>query len=128
MEVPKALLRAATILVVFSFGLAVSAADYPAPKEGDWIARDFRFHTGEIIPELRLHYTTIGSPSGEPVLILHGTTMSGTAMLSPDFAGELFGTGQALDASKYYIILPDSLGHGKSAKPSDGLRHQVSRL
>ena len=118
----RILLQAATILVVCSFCAAVRAADYPAPKEGDWIARDFHFHTGETIPELRLHYTTIGNPSGQPVLILHGTTMSGTAMLSPIFAGELFGPNQALDASKYYIMLPDSLGHGKSAKPSDGLR------
>ncbi len=98
------------------------AADYPAPKEGDWVARDFRFHTGEIIPELRLHYTTVGEPSGQPVLVLHGTTGSGTGMLSPAFAGELFGPGQPLDASKYYVILPDAIGHGKSAKPSDGLR------
>jgi homoserine O-acetyltransferase len=98
------------------------AADYPAQKEGDFIARDFRFHTGEVMPELRLHYTTIGAPSGEPVLVLHGTTGSGTALLSPTFAGELFGPGQALDAGKYYLILPDALGHGKSAKPSDGLR------
>ena len=98
------------------------AQGYPASKEGDWIAKDFRFHSGEVMPELRVHYTTIGSPTGEPVLVLHGTTMSGTAMLAPIFAGELFGPGQALDASKYYIILPDSIGHGKSAKPSDGLR------
>jgi homoserine O-acetyltransferase len=95
---------------------------YPAPKEGDWIAKDFRFHTGETMPELRLHYTTVGAPSGEPVVLLHGTTGSGTGMLSPIFAGELFGPGQALDATKYYIILPDAIGHGKSAKPSDGLR------
>jgi homoserine O-acetyltransferase len=106
-----------------AFGaFAAAAADYPAPKQGDFIARDFRFHSGEVMPELRLHYTTIGAPSGEPVLVLHGTTGSGTALLSPTFAGELFGPGQALDASKYYVILPDALGHGKSAKPSDGLR------
>ncbi len=98
------------------------AADYPPPKEGDWIAHDFRFHSGEVMPKLHLHYTTVGEPSGQPVLILHGTTGSGTGLLTPTFAGELFGPGQPLDASKYYIILPDSLGHGKSAKPSDGLR------
>src|SRR5690242_11491877 len=68
---------------------------YPAPKAGDWIAKDFRFHTGEIMPELRLHYMTVGEPSGEPLIILHGTTGSGTGMLSPTFAGELFGPGQA---------------------------------
>jgi homoserine O-acetyltransferase len=95
------------------------AADYPAPKQGDWIARDFKFHTGEVMPELRLHYTTIGDPSGQPVLVLHGTTGSGAGMLTPAFAGELFGPGQPLDAARYYIILPDGIGHGKSSKPSD---------
>jgi homoserine O-acetyltransferase len=98
------------------------AAEFPAPKEGQWMARDFRFHTGEVMPELRLHYRTVGDPSGEPVLILHGTAGSGAGMLTPAFAGELFGAGQALDASKYFIILPDAIGAGKSTKPSDGLR------
>src|SRR5512132_3063001 len=98
------------------------AADYPASKEGTWVVRDFRFHTGEVLPELRLHYTTVGAPTGEPVLILHGTTQSGASMLSPVFAGEVFGPGQPLDASRYYVILPDAIGHGKSSKPSDGLR------
>ena len=90
------------------------ALNYPAPKEGDWIAKDFRFHTGEVIPELRVHYTTVGAPTGEPVVIRHGTTGSGAGMLTPIFAGELFGPGQPLDATKYYVILPDSIGHGKS--------------
>src|SRR5262245_22915848 len=99
--------------------LCAEAQVYPTPKEGVWIARDFRFHTGEVMPELRIHYTTVGEPSGEPVVILHGTSGSGTGMLTPAFAGELFGPGQALDARKYFIILPDSMGHGKSAKPSD---------
>ena len=84
--------------------------------------RDFRFHTGEVLPELRLHYVTVGAPSGEPVLILHGTGGAGTNMLTGDFAGELFGPGQPLDASRYFIILPDAIGAGKSSKPSDGLR------
>jgi len=113
--------------VACSLGLMLAvppalAADHPAPKEGDWIVRDFRFHTGEVLPELRIHYTTVGAPTGEPVLILHGTTQSGTSMLAPAFAGELFGPGQPLDASRYYVILPDAIGHGKSSKPSDGLR------
>ena len=69
----------------------VFAQGYPTPKEGDWIAKDFRFHTGEVMPELRVHYATVGAPSGEPVVILHGTTGSGAAMLTPIFAGELFG-------------------------------------
>src|SRR5712691_9223837 len=94
--------------------LAAFGADYPAPREASWVVRDFKFQSGEMLPELRLHYTTVGAPSGEPVVVLHGTTQSGTAMLSPTFAGELFGPGQPLDASRYYIILPDSIGHGKS--------------
>jgi homoserine O-acetyltransferase/O-succinyltransferase len=121
------LLRAAAAAAVAMFAFAAHAADYPAPKEGDWIARDFRFHTGEVMPELRLHYTTVGDPSGEPVLILHGTTGSGTGMLTANFAGELFGPGQPLDASKYYLILPDAIGAGKSSKPSDGMRAKFPR-
>jgi homoserine O-acetyltransferase/O-succinyltransferase len=101
---------------------AARAADYPAPKDGSWVVRDFRFHTGETLPELRLGYTTVGAPTGEPVLVLHGTTGSGAGMLTPAFAGELFGPGQPLDASRYYVILPDGIGTGKSSKPSDGMR------
>ena len=123
----QSLLYAVTTTVLSLIAFAAMAADYPAPKEGDWIARDFRFHTGEVMPELRLHYTTVGEPSGEPVLILHGTTGSGASMLTPAFAGELFGPGQPLDASKYFIILPDALGAGKSSKPSDGLRAKFPR-
>ena len=103
------------------------AANYPAPVEGDWVVKDFKFHTGETLPELRLHYTTVGQPTGEPVLVLHGTTGSGSGMVNADFAGELFGPGQALDASRYFIILPDAIGTGKSSKPSDGLRMQFPR-
>jgi hypothetical protein len=91
-------LRTAMGLALSLTALCASAADYPAAQEGDWVARDFRFHTGEVLPELRLHYTTVGEPSGQPVLILHGTTGSGAAMLSPAFAGELFGLGQPLAA------------------------------
>ena len=111
------------IALAFACALSTAAwsADYPAPREADYVVRDFRFHTGEVLPEVKLHYTTIGAPNGEPVVVLHGTTQSGSAMLSPAFAGELFGPGQPLDATKYYIILPDSIGHGKSSKPSDGL-------
>ncbi len=98
------------------------AADYPAPKQGDWIAKDFKFHTGESMPELRLHYTTIGEPTGQPVLVLHGSGGSAANMLTAAFGGELFGPGQPLDAAKYYIIIPDGLGHGKSSKPSDGMK------
>ena len=104
-----------------------SAADYPAPKHATWVARDFKFHTGEVVPELRLHYTTVGEPTGEPVVVLHGTTGSAASMLTPAYAGALFGPGQPLDASKYYIILPDAIGHGRSAKPSDGQRAKFPR-
>ena len=107
--------------------LTASAADYPAPKQGDWIAKDFKFHTGETMPELRLHYTTIGEPTGQPVLVLHGTGGSAASLLTPAFAGELFGPGQPLDASKYYIIIPDSLGHGQSSKPSDVMKTAFPR-
>ncbi len=98
------------------------AADYPTPKQADWTASQFRFHAGETARSLRLHYTTIGDPANEPVLILHGTGQSGSAMLTAGFAGELFGPGQPLDATRYYLILPDALGAGQSAKPSDGMR------
>jgi homoserine O-acetyltransferase/O-succinyltransferase len=101
---------------------AASAADYPAPKEGDWVAHDFRFHTGEVMATLTLHYRTVGDPKGEPVLVLHGTGGSGANFLNPAYAGELFGPGQPLDAAKYFIILPDAIGAGGSTKPSDGLR------
>jgi homoserine O-acetyltransferase len=110
----------AVILALTSF--AALAADYPAPKQGDFTARDFKFHTGQTMPELKLHYTTVGEPTGQPVLVLHGSGGSAATMLTPTFAGELFGPGQPLDASKYYIIIPDSIGHGKSSKPSDGMK------
>lgn len=114
--------RASALLVSALVVLAASAADYPPPKEGSWIVRDFRFHTGEVLPELKLHYTTVGAPGGEPVLVLHGTTGSAASMLTGGFAGELFGPGQPLDARRYYVILPDAIGTGRSSKPSDGLR------
>jgi homoserine O-acetyltransferase len=103
-------------------GAAPAAAQYPEPREATWVARDFRFHTGVVMPELRLGYLTIGEPSGTPVLVLHGTAGSSRSMVSPAFAGQLFGPGQALDAAKHYIIIPDALGAGKSSKPSDELR------
>jgi homoserine O-acetyltransferase len=122
MKLIDLLIRATLSLAFALTAVAVSGADYPAPKEDDWVVRDFRFHTGDVLPELRLHYTTVGAPTGEPVLILHGTTGSGASMLTPAFAGELFGPGQPLDATRYYIILTDAVGTGKSSKPSDGLR------
>ncbi len=122
MKVTAVLARLMCAVALVLPGVPGFAADYPAPKEGSAVIRDFRFHTGEVLPEMRLHYTTLGAASGEPVLILHGTTGSGASMLTAAFAGELFGAGQPLDANRYYIILPDAVGHGKSSKPSDGLR------
>ncbi|KJC38180.1 hypothetical protein UB31_31025 [Bradyrhizobium sp. LTSP849] len=113
---------AALTAILLSIAIPAMAADYPAPRQGDWIAKDFKFHTGETMPELRMHYTTVGEPSGQPVLVLHGSGGSAASMLNASFAGELFGAGQPLDASKYYIIIPDSIGHGKSSKPSDGMK------
>src|SRR6202171_3403616 len=93
-----------------------------AVTEGDLAVRDFRFSSGETLPELRLHYRTLGTPGHPAVLVLHGTTGSGGQFLGDSFAGALFGPGQLLDASKYFIVLPDGIGHGGSSKPSDGLR------
>jgi homoserine O-acetyltransferase len=118
MQALGAALSAAFALV----SVTAMAADYPAPQGGDWVAKNFKFHTGETMPELKLHYTTVGAPTGQPVLVLHGSGGSAATMLTPGFAGEMFGPGQPLDASKYYIIIPDGIGHGKSLKPSDGLK------
>ncbi|MDP9122068.1 MAG: alpha/beta fold hydrolase, partial [Acidobacteriota bacterium] len=100
----------------------------PAPVEGSCVLHDFRFASGEALPELRLHYTTLGSPARNQagvvenaVLILHGTSGSGQAFLAEPFAGQLFRPGQLLDAAHHYLILPDGIGHGKSSRPSDGL-------
>jgi len=121
------LARCAGLLVPCLLALGANAADFPKPREGHWVARDFRFESGETLPELRLAYTTVGDPGGEPVLILHGTTGSAASLLTPEFAGELFGAGQPLDAAKHFIILPDAIGTGASSKPSDGLRTAFPR-
>ena len=118
MKISCAALSAALVLT----SVTAMAADYPAPRQGDWVAKDFKFHTGDTMPELRLHYTTVGEPTGQPVLVLHGSGGSAASMLTPTFAGELFGPGQPLDAAKYYIIIPDGIGHGASSKPSDGMK------
>ncbi len=115
------------LVLVFAAGFAL-AADYPAPLPGDFVVRNFQFKSGERLPEIKLHYYTLGTPQKDArgrvrnaVLILHGTGGSGRQFLTPTFAGVLFGTSQLLDATKYFIILPDNVGHGESSKPSDGL-------
>jgi homoserine O-acetyltransferase/O-succinyltransferase len=104
-----------------------TGASYPPPAEGEFLIRDFRFASGESLPELRVHYRTLGTPRADArgvvrnaVLILHGTGGSGASLVRAEFAGELFGAGQPLDAARFFIVLPDGIGHGKSSKPSDG--------
>jgi homoserine O-acetyltransferase/O-succinyltransferase len=111
-----------------------SATDYPVPTEGDYTIRDFKFASGETLPELRLHYRTLGKPEKDAngqtrnaVLIMHGTNGSGAQFIRPEFAGELFGKDQPLDATKFFIVLPDEVGHGKSSKPSDGMHAKFPR-
>jgi len=103
------------------------AIDYPNQKEGVWIAKDFKFHTGETFKDVKIGYVTLGDPKNPAVLILHGTAGSAKGMLGKDFGGELFQAGQPLDASKYFIIIPDAIGVGKSSKPSDGMKAQFPR-
>jgi len=97
------------------------------PALHTWTADEFRFRSGERLTNLRLAYATLGNPTGVPVLCLHGTGGSGTGLLNAQFGEQLFGSGAPLDASRYFVILPDALGHGRSAKPSDGLRTNFPR-
>jgi homoserine O-acetyltransferase len=113
-------------LVVLSF-LAVPAAAQSFPGT-DYVIRDFKFESGETLPELRMHYIALGQPRRDAagtvrnaVIVLHGTTGSGSGFTSRTFGGELFGPGQLLDTAKFFVVLPDGIGHGKSSKPSDGL-------
>jgi homoserine O-acetyltransferase/O-succinyltransferase len=114
--------------LLFVSAVALTAEEPPKPAEGDYVIHNFHFRSGETLPELRLHYATYGRPvtgaSGHvsnAVMILHGTTGSGQNFVTPQFAGVLFGPGQLLDASRYFIVLPDAIGMGHSSKPSDGL-------
>ena len=122
------IIRIFAILVPVMGASIACGADYPAPTEGDFTIRGFKFASGETLPELRLHYRILGTAGKDAngkttnaVLIMHGTTGSGAQFVRPDFAGELFGQDQPLDATKFFIVLPDGIGHGKSSKPSDGM-------
>jgi homoserine O-acetyltransferase len=121
--------RAFLILLMSLMLFSAHAADYPTPMQGDFVLRDFHFSSGETLPELRIHYRTLGKPERDgkgmvtnAVLITHGTGGASTQFLRPEFGGELFAAGGLLDAARYYIILTDGIGHGQSSKPSDGLR------
>jgi homoserine O-acetyltransferase len=110
------------------------AAEFPAAVEGDLVLKDFKFSSGETMPALRIHYRTVGKPLRDAggkisnaVLLIHNTSGSGATFLNSQFAGELFGSGAVLDASRYFIILPDAIGHGRSSKPSDGLHARFPR-
>ena len=116
------------LLALSSALLRAQSTDFHNPDQGTFVIKDFQFKSGEKLPEVKIHYYTLGAPrkdsSGKvrnAVIILHGTGGSGRQFLTPNFAGVLFGAGQLLDASKYFIILPDNVGHGQSSKPSDGL-------
>ena len=113
--------------------MAHAASSYPAPAEGDFVIRNFKFTGGGMLPELHMHYRTLGTIHknhghvDNAILIMHGTGGDGTQFLRDIFAGELFGASQPLDATKYFIILIDDIGHGKSSKPSDGLHAKFPR-
>jgi len=122
------------MLALAGWSMPAWAADYPDPATDDFTIRDFHFESGESLPELRIHYRTIGTlhrnaagKADNAVLVLHGTSGSGGSFLSYSFAGQLFGEGQVLDAKRYFIILPDNIGHGDSSKPSDGLHARFPR-
>lgn len=124
-----------SVCVTLVLAVAISrAADYPAPTESDYSIGDFKFTDGETLPDLRIHYRTVGrseknadGKTTNAILIMHGTTGSGAQFIRPEFGGELFGPGQPLDAAKFFIVLPDGIGHGKSSKPSDGLHAKFPR-
>ena len=118
-----------TALAQENAGSRPAATKWPNQTEGDFVLRDYRFKSGETLPALTIHYTTLGTPKRNAggdilnaVILLHGTSSSGSAWLSPALGGELFAKGEALDAEKYFIVLPDGIGRGGSSKPSDGLK------
>ncbi|MGH9384120.1 MAG: alpha/beta fold hydrolase [Vicinamibacterales bacterium] len=122
------------LFALVASGPAAAQSAFPAPVEGDFVVRDFSFVSGDRLAEVKVHYRTVGTPRKDPdgvvrngVLILHGTGGSGRGFLGDSYGGRLFGKGQPLDAEKFFIILPDNVGHGQSSKPSDGLRMKFPR-
>ncbi len=118
------LLACASMLSLCVAGAIATAANAQAPKPDDqtWTIPDFRFQDGATLPAMKVHYLTLGSPTNPAVLVLHGTGGTAAGMLGPNYGGELFGPGQPLDARRFFIVIPDAIGHGASSKPSDGLR------
>ena len=119
--------RSVALIFLFLAGLFTGSAFAQNRKEGDFALVNFAFHDGSKLASVSMHYITLGDPKSPAVLVLHGTSGNGAGLLSPDFGGQLFGPGQPLDAAKYFIILPDMIGAGKSAKPSDGLKMRFPR-
>ena len=115
-------LMAGAVAGLLMAGAAQAQAQAPRPSSETWTVANFRFHDGSVLPSMKVHYLTLGSPANPAVLVLHGTGGDGAGLLNPAFGGQLFGPGQPLDAQRYFIILPDAIGHGGSSKPSDGLR------
>jgi len=132
---PPAMSKRVLVLLFAPLVFAAGAtAQAPAPEQGNFVEKDFRFRSGETLPELRIHYRTVGRPRRDAagvvrnaVLIMHGTGGTGAQFIRPEFAGDLFAPGGLLDAARYYLILPDGIGHGGSSKPSDGLRAKFPR-
>src|SRR5262245_37491895 len=127
-------LRTLSMLLIVLAGASRSSAQVPAPTQADFVIKEFRFASGETLPELRLHYRTLGKPQRDDqgvvrnaVLILHSTGGSGAQYMGAGFAGELFRPGGLLDAERFFLIIPDNIGHGQSSKPSDGLKARFPR-
>ena len=121
-------LKTLALAALALLGMAGAArAEAPQAQDATWTLADFRFHTGETLPRLTVHYFTLGDPGSPAVLVLHGTGGTAAGMLGPGFGGALFGPGQPLDAATHYIIVPDTIGAGASSKPSDGLHMRFPR-
>ena len=116
-------IKTLVLAAVAASSLAGAArAQLPEPRSETWTIRDFRLHDGSVLPRMKVHYLTLGDPKNPAVLVLHGTGGDAAGLLGPAFGGVLFKPGGALDAGRYFIVMPDAVGHGEAAKPSDGMR------